>query len=164
MNDEAAHIISKLGLKPLPDEGGFYASTWMSAAKGSDGRATGSAILFLITPEDFSALHRLRMDEVWHYHAGDPGELVRLDPRDGTCRVAVLGPSVEADHVPQAVVPAGEWQGARILPGKASTRGWTLFGCTLSPAWDAGEFDLGNREALAREFPSHAGIIRALTR
>jgi uncharacterized protein len=165
MNAGAHHLISKLGLIPLPGEGGFYKSTWMSADRGPDGSAFGSAILFLITDEDFSALHRLGMDEIWHYHAGDPAELTRLDPRTGSCRVIVLGPDVSGSHVPQAVVPAGNWQGARICPGAAAPScGWTLFGCTLSPAWDEREFELGNREALVLEFPKHAGIIRALTR
>jgi predicted cupin superfamily sugar epimerase len=125
----------------------------------------GSAILFLITEDDFSALHRLGMDEIWQFSAGDPAELVRLDPRAGSCRVCVLGPDIEGGHAPQAVVPSGEWQGARVLPGGTpDARGWTLFSCTVLPAWDEGEFELGRREALVREFPAQAGMIRALTR
>ena len=61
----------------------------------------------------------------------------------------------------QAVVPAGTWQGARLCPGQ---RGWALFGCTVSPAWDEREFELGKRDALLREFPAGAAAIRALTR
>jgi len=165
MNDAAALLISKLRLEPLPGEGGFFAVTWTSAAKDPDGRPSGSAILFLITEADFSALHRLRTDEIWHYHAGDPAELVQLDPGPPDCRIAVLGPDVEGGHVPQAVVPAGAWQGARIRAGGPGTaHGWTLFGCTVSPAWDGKEFELGDRAALEKEFPAQAAIIRALTR
>lgn len=165
MNAEAGRIISRLGLVPLPREGGFFTPAWTSPKKGRDGRALGSAILFLVTEDDFSALHRLGMDEIWQHSAGDPAELVRLDPGTGSCRVCVLGPDVEGGHAPQAVVPSGEWQGARILPrGARDARGWTLFGCTVLPAWDEGEFELGRRDALVREFPAHAGIIRALTR
>lgn len=162
VNAEADRLISKLGLVPLPREGGFYAPTWTSAGKGPGGRAIGSAILFLITEDDFSALHRLGMHEIWHFNAGDPAGLALLDPRAGSCREIVLGADVAGGHQPQALVPPGEWQGARILPG--GSRGWTLFGCTLAPAWDEREFELGSREALVREFPAHAGIIRALTR
>jgi uncharacterized protein len=61
-------------------------------------------------------------------------------------------------------VPAGHWQGARIAPAGQAPRGWTLFGCTLSPAWDAAEFELGERGALEREFPFQHALIRALTR
>jgi predicted cupin superfamily sugar epimerase len=157
-------MISRLGLIPLPREGGFYKSTWTSSAKGSGGRALGSAILFLITKDDFSALHRLSMEEIWHFHAGDPAELTRLDPRTGSGRAIVLGPDVAGGHAPQAVVAAGEWQGARISPGLRRARGWALFGCTVSPAWDEREFELGSREALTRDFPKHSKVIRALTR
>lgn len=165
MNAEAGRLISRLGLVPLPREGGFYAPSWTSPRRGPDGRALASAILFLITPDDFSALHRLGMDEIWQFSAGDPAELVRIDPLAGACRACVLGADVAGGHLPQAVVPSGEWQGARILPGPASpARGWSLFGCTVAPAWDEGDFELGAREALLREFPAHAAIIRALTR
>lgn len=163
MNDEAASLISRLGLAPLPEEGGFFATTWRGAPRGPDGRACGSSILFLITPGDFSALHRLRTDEIWHYHAGDPAELVRLDPATGALEVAVLGPDVAGDHVPQSVARAGVWQGCRIQPSAAS-RGWTLFGCTLAPAWDPEEFELGDRDALAAAFPGHRAWVVALTR
>lgn len=158
-------MISKLGLVPLPMEGGFYAPTWTSPVKAPDGRAFGSAILFLITETDFSALHRLGTDEIWHYHAGDPAELVRLDPRSGSSLLVLLGADVAGGQVPQAVVPAGVWQGARLRPGEpAESRGWALLGCTLAPAWDEREFELGRRDALAREFPANERIVRALTR
>jgi predicted cupin superfamily sugar epimerase len=165
MNAEAGHLISRLGLVPLPKEGGFYARTWTSSRNRADGRACGSAILFLISEDDFSALHRLGMDEIWHFHAGDPAELTLLDPVAGSCRTIVLGSDVGGAHAPQAVVPAGTWQGARLRAAPAAgVRGWALFGCTVSPAWDEREFELGERVALVREFPAHAALVRALTR
>ena len=72
MNAAARALIERLGLAPLPEEGGFFRVTWRGAH--------GSAILFLITPEEFSALHRIAQDELWHFHAGDPVEHVRIDP------------------------------------------------------------------------------------
>jgi len=162
MNAAARQVISKLGLMPLPREGGFYKSTWTSPATGPDGRALGSAILFLMTEVEFSALHRLGMNEIWHFHAGDPAELTRIDPGTGSRLTIVLGPDVAGGHVPQAVVPAGDWQGARLCAG--ATRGWSLLGCTLSPAWDERDFELGSAAALVREFPAHAEVIRSLTR
>jgi uncharacterized protein len=165
VNAEAAHLISKLGMIPLPKEGGFFVSTWISAQRDAHGRPVGSDILFLITADDFSALHRLRTDETWHFNAGDPAELVRLDPRTGSKTIDVLGPDVGDHHKPQATVPAGEWQGARICAdGALPARGWTLFSCTLSPAWVEGEFELGLRESLLRAFPAHQDVVRSLTR
>jgi predicted cupin superfamily sugar epimerase len=161
MNAEAAHLISRLGLVPLPLEGGFYAPTWTSQAKRPDGRAFASSILFLVTEDDFSALHRLGMDEVWQFNGGDPAELIRIDSRTGSCLTSILGPDLVGGHLPQAVVPSGEWQGARI---PRAGRGWTLFSCVVAPAWDEREFELGRREALLGAFPAHAATIRALTR
>jgi predicted cupin superfamily sugar epimerase len=164
MNGEASQLISDLGLAPLPQEGGFFASTWTSPTKLTGGRPCASAILFLITETDFSALHRLGMDEIWHFHAGDPGELALLDPVSGSGRLIVLGPDVPGGHASQAVVPAGTWQGARLRSAVAAPRGWALFGCTVSPAWDEGEFELGRRPDLLAAFPAHAAIVTALTR
>lgn len=165
MNAEAGQLISKFGLVPLPKEGGYFASTWTSPRSGPAERACGSAILFLITDDGFSALHRIVTDEIWHFHAGDPVELVQLDPGAGACRVVVLGADVVGAQMPQAVVRAGVWQGARLQPGRGpGARGWALFGCTLSPAWDEREFELGHRDRLLSEFPGHSALIRALTR
>ena len=165
VNAEARQIISRLGMIPLPVEGGYFAPVWTSTEIGPGGRALGSAILFLITEEDFSALHRLKTDEIWHFHAGDPAELLQLGPGADSASVTILGPDVAGGDAPQAVVPGGRWQGARIRPPQApGSRGWTLFGCTLSPAWDEREFELGSREALLGGFPAHAELVRALTR
>jgi predicted cupin superfamily sugar epimerase len=162
MNAEAEQLISKLGLIPLPEEGGYFAQTWTSSSVGPGGRALGSAILFLITDTGFSALHRLGLEELWHFHAGDPVALTQIDPKADSLRTQLLGPDVTGGHVPQVLVPAGIWQGARLAPG--GRRGWALLGCTLSPAWDQKEFELGQRETLLRDFPAHAGSILALTR
>jgi predicted cupin superfamily sugar epimerase len=162
MNAEAGQLISRLRLVPLPAEGGFFAPTWTSRATMADGRACASAIQFLITETDFSALHRLGMDEVWHFHGGDPAELTLLDPVDGAGRSLVLGPDANAGHESYAVVPAGTWQGARLCPG--ARRGWALFGCTVAPAWEERQFELGRRADLLRDFPAHAAHVTALTR
>jgi predicted cupin superfamily sugar epimerase len=162
MNDPAARLIARLGLQRLPGEGGFFRQTWLSSERDAAGRPLGSAILYLMTPEEFSALHRLRMGEVWHFHAGDAVEHVQLDPRDGGIRRARLGPGVDTAEVPQLVVPGGVWQGARLAPGHR--RGWSLLGCTLAPAWDERDWEAGPRGALTADFPAAAEIIRALTR
>src|ERR1044071_9437046 len=67
-NADAQRIIAELRLAPLAREGGWFRQTWATAA--------GSAIYYLMTPEDFSALHCLSSDEIWHFHAGDPVEHV----------------------------------------------------------------------------------------
>ena len=157
-HDPARALIDRLGLEPLPREGGFFRSTWRSE--------TASAIYFLITPQGFSALHRMTQDEVWFFHAGDPVEQTQLDPRDGSVRVLRLGANVLAREQPQVVVPAGVWQGSRLAPAapSATAQGFALVSCIVSPPWDERDFTLGARVALTREFPTAAPVIAALTR
>lgn len=162
MNTEALKVIAKLGLMPLPREGGFYRLTWISAERLTSGRAAGSAIFFLITRDEFSGLHRMRAEELWHFHAGDAVDHVQLDPADQSLSRTQLGGNVLAGEVPQLIVPGGIWQGAKLAP--RAERGWALLGCTLSPAWDEAEFELAQRNALAREFPLQAELVREFTR
>lgn len=155
MNAAARQLIATLQLEPLPGEGGFFRPTWRNA--------TASAIYFLITPEDFSALHRLAQDELWHFYGGDRVEHVQIDPRNGTSRTTRLGPDILAGDEPQIAVPAGHWQSARIAAGPAAL-GWSLLGCTVSPPWDERGFELGARGDLLACFPAQAAWIHALTR
>jgi predicted cupin superfamily sugar epimerase len=157
MIEPVRRIVEKLRLEPLPKEGGFFRQTWRDAAS--------SAIYFLLTKSEFSALHRLRTPEVWHFYAGDPVEHVQLTAGGVVC--TRLGPDVLAGQLPQLVVPAGVWQGARLPIGWVSSQpphGWALLGCTLAPGWDDGAFELGERAGLLREFPTQAALIQSLTR
>ncbi len=163
VNRAAKKIVARLGLEPLPQEGGFFRQTWVSAAQVAPGRAAGSAIWFLLTPDSFSAWHRVASEELWHFHAGDPVEHLQLDPRLRTVVRTVLGAGVLAGQRPQLVVPGGTWQAARLRTG-ARRRGWALLGCTLTPAWDEREFQLGRRAELSRRFPAAQALIQALTR
>jgi uncharacterized protein len=157
---EAENIIAQLGLQPLPGEGGYYRRTWTGPLQ--EGRPAGTAIYFLITRKAFSALHRLTADEIWHFYAGDPVELVRLDPAGFQPAISTLGPEFSAGQVPQQVVPGGTWQGARLV--EDGTQGWALLGCTMTPGWDDRDFTLGERARLLTDFPAAAEWIDRLTR
>lgn len=160
--DEASKIIAQFGLRPLPAEGGWFRQTWAAPAAGPDGRPAGTAILYLITRDGFSALHRLHLDEVWHFYAGDPVRLVELDPATGQATAVRLGGGLEAGELPQHVVRTGVWQGARLEA--EGGRGWALLGCTLVPGWDERDFELGDRRELLALFPAAQADIEALTR
>jgi predicted cupin superfamily sugar epimerase len=162
VNPEAAAVIAQLALAPLPHEGGFFRQTWIGTDRLANGRAAGGAIYFLMTPPDFSALHRLRIAELWHFYAGDPVEHLQLGPAPGAAVTVTLGPEILGGHVPQLLVPAGAWQGARLAAG--GRRGWALVGTTTSPAWTEADFELGERAGLRRDFPAANTLITALTR
>lgn len=154
MHELARQLIARLGLEPLPHEGGYFRQTWRSDM--------GSAIYFLLTRDSFSALHRLAQEEIWHFHAGATVEHVQLDPKTGAVRVSRVGPEVLAGETPQLVVPAGVWQGARLAADAAAD--YALLSCTLAPPWDERGFELGQRAPLRTAFPAAHTWIDALTR
>jgi len=163
-----AELRSLLGLKPLPHEGGYFVETYRSAEaippvvlppRYGGARSAGTAIYYLLTPDTFSALHRLRSDEVYHFYLGDPVELLLLRP-DGSGEVLALGTNLPSGERPQLVVPQGVWQGSR-LKGAGS---FALMGTTMSPGWDAADFELGRRAELTQQFPAWRGWIERLTR
>ena len=163
MNAEAAKIIRELQLAPLPGEGGYFRRVWESEERVAPDRAASSAILFLLTEDDFSALHRLQEEERWQFHAGDPVEHVMINPSTGALTVNLLGLETTAGQSPQVTVPSRTWQGARLQLG-AGSHGWALVGCTVTPAWRDEEFELGDRARLLREFAALAPWISGLTR
>lgn len=125
-------IIELLGLESHP-EGGHYAETWRHAAAGA--RGAGTAIYFLLGPDEVSAWHRIDADEIWHYYAGAPLEL-RVSPDGERVDTHLLGPDLEAGARPQRRVAARAWQSARSLGD------WSLAGCTVSPAFEFEHFEL----------------------
>ena len=145
----ADEVAALLGLVPLADEGGRWAQTLL------DGDS--SAIHYLLSDGDFSAMHRLDGSEVYHHYAGAPAVLLLLFA-DGSAAEVVLGDDLAAGQRPQVVVPAGVWQGS-------STSGaWTLLGTTMAPPYADAGFTLGRRDDLLAEWPAASERIIELTR
>jgi predicted cupin superfamily sugar epimerase len=166
----ARDLIEYLGLKPLSFEGGYYRETWRAdeavppsglPPRYSAARALGTAIYYLLTdePGQFSALHRVASDEVFHFYLGDPVEMLLLSPA-GNAREIMLGPKILDGQLVQYVVRRGVWQGARLASGGR----FALLGATVAPGFDFQDFELGKRDELVRQYPEHAQLIRALTR
>jgi len=168
----AERVAALLGLEPLPIEGGRYRQTYRSAetlaraalpARYDGPRPHGTAIYYLLRGDDFSALHRLRTDEVYHFYLGRPVDLLLLHP-DGRDETVRLGPDLEAGQRVQAVVPRGAWQGSRLAPPGGDPGDFALLGTTMAPGYDVADFELGERGALLAAYPRRADLIRALTR
>ncbi|MFE7170089.1 cupin domain-containing protein [Streptomyces sp. NPDC057616] len=149
-------LVAHYGLEPLPREGGLYRQTWAGPER-PDGRPEGTAIVALLTASDFSALHRLPTDEVWHHYLGDPLELLLLAP-DGTSSEVVLGPDVLGGQRPQLTVPAGTWMGGRTAGA------WTFFGCTMAPGFTFEGYEHGDAAELTARYPDRAARILRLSR
>ncbi|WP_324790212.1 cupin domain-containing protein [Streptomyces sp. H51] len=151
-------LVAHYRMEPIPREGGLFRRTWEGPER-ADGRPEGTAIVALLTADDFSALHRLPADEVWHFYLGDPLELLLLAP-DGTAASAVLGPDVLHGQQPQLTVPAGTWMGGRVAAGGA----WTFFGCTMAPGFTYAGYEHGDAAALTARYPAEAARIARLCR
>jgi predicted cupin superfamily sugar epimerase len=158
----ADDVIRSLDLRAHPEGGHFrevFRSTLsVASARHDRERSASTAIYFLLRAGEFSALHRVSSDEVWHHYAGDALELFVIDATGA--RTARLGSALSDGERPLFVVPAGVWQAARPVDGKS---GYALAGCTVAPGFDFADFELPTRAALLDLLPAHAELVRALT-
>ena len=141
-------VVELLNLETLPIEGGQWTQTVRDDSS--------SAIYYLITNNDFSAMHRLEVPEVYHYYCGASTQLLLLYP-EGQVSEPVLGSDLTAGERPQIVVPAGVWQGSSTL-GE-----WSLLGTTMSPPYTDEMFKIGSRSHLINGWPTVANRIIQLT-
>jgi predicted cupin superfamily sugar epimerase len=167
MNDAVKRIVERFGLVPHP-EGGFFREVYRSnlvfdhpgipddvAAQ----RSAGTLIYFLLSGTDFSAFHRVRWsDEVWHLYAGGPLEIFTIDAGHELSRSLLTADLVNGE--PTKLIPAGTWQSARPADGAS----WALGGCTVSPGFEFGDFEMPPAAELIGRFPEHESTIRELTR
>ena len=158
----AEEIKALLNLEPHPVEGGSYRRTYTSSGNVTlprGVRAQGTAIYYLLEAETFSEMHMLASDEIFHFYLGDPVEMLQLHP-DGRSALLTLGPDLRAGQNVQLVVPAGAWQGTRLVEGGKVA----LLGCTVTPGFDFADYRSGSYAELAAKWPTEAERIRKLTR
>jgi predicted cupin superfamily sugar epimerase len=147
----AKQVQELLTLQPLEVEGGYFSESYRSPYS--------TAIYYMLTPETFSAMHRLRGDEVYHFYLGDPVEMLMLKA-DGTAEALLLGQNLGAGMRVQHTVPGATWQGSRLAPGGK----FALMGTTMAPGFDPQEYEPGMRDALSAQYPAYAPLIAFLTR
>ncbi len=159
-------LIECLELKEHP-EGGWFRETYRSDEmldrnslpdRYCSGRTFGTSILYLLSRDNFSSMHRLKSDEIFHFYQGYPVYLLRLFP-DGRGDTVVLGTDLDAGHVPQCVVKAGVWQGLYV-EGDGE---YALLGTAVAPSFDFKDFEFGKRAELIDAYPAFADKIKELT-
>jgi predicted cupin superfamily sugar epimerase len=162
----ASQLISQYELQPHP-EGGFYLQTYCSremiAATALPARFNGdryfsTAIYFLLEGNQFSAFHRIKSDEIWHFYAGLPLHIYVLYP-DGKGELLKLGNDPLNGYLFQQMVPAGCWFASKPV----SENGFSFAGCTVAPGFDFTDFELGETAELLKQFPQHEEWIRLLS-
>lgn len=158
MNED---LVAAYGLAPHP-EGGFFRETYRSAetmtTRGGVERPVSTGILFLLPEGEKSRLHRIKSDELWHFHLGGALRLTQISP-EGKVEDFILGPDVKKGQLLQHVVPARYWFGAQPEPGS----GFCFVGCTVAPGFDFADFDLGSRATLLARFPNAQDVVTRLT-
>jgi len=168
MENSIKQWVDKLQLLPHP-EGGFYKENYRSnetlehsciSERFTGSRSMSTAIYFLITAGNFSAFHRIKSDECWHFYTGDPLWVHLINDTTGEYSIIELGSDLSGTGVFQAVVPAGYWFASETKEGGA----FSLVGCTVAPGFDFADFELANRAQLIAQFPAHTTLIQRLTR
>ncbi len=158
----AEEIKKLLNLDPHPVEGGHFRRTYTSAANVELPRGTrpqSTAIYYLLEPGHFSEMHVLDSDEMFHFYLGDPVEMLQLYP-DGGSAVLTLGHDLQANQHLQVQVPAGVWQGTRLVDGSTVA----LLGCTVVPGFNYADYHNASFAELSAKWPEQTERIRALTR
>jgi predicted cupin superfamily sugar epimerase len=158
----AHEIKTLLNLDPHPVEGGFFRRTYTAASTVETPRGTrpqGTAIYYLLEPGHFSELHVLDSDELFHFYLGDPVEMLQLFP-DGSSAVLTLGSDLTSGQHVQHLVPAGVWQGMRLI-GNGTV---ALLGCTVVPGFNYADYHNSTFAELSTRWPEQTARIQALTR
>ena len=144
MND----LVPALNLQPHP-KGGWYRETYRAletvASSGlpsrfDEQRSHASAIYFLLNSESFSALHRLKSDEQWHFHSCSPLTVHVIHP-NGSYAPVKLGPDLVKGETFQAVVPHGYWFGATV----DTPDSYAVVGCSITPGFDFADLNGARR-------------------
>ena len=159
MLPETKALIEHYKFRPLPVEGTLFASTYRSAEELAGGKPYCTAIIAMYCdqPLSQSRFHRLPVDEVWHFYAGDALRLVLLYP-DGSSTDVIMGNDPLKRQLVQFVIPAGVWQAGHMLEGGR----YSLFGCTMALGFTDDMFEGGTRDHLHRLYPNRTRDIDRL--
>lgn len=157
MKTEIERIIKKLDLVPHP-EGGYYRETYRSEEKTKNGkRNLMTSIYFLLTSEHVSHFHRIKSDEIWHYHGGSPLVVHILDAAGH--HEHIVGFDMGKNYFPEFLVPKNTIFGSTVLKKNS----FSLVSCSVAPGFDFADFELFKKEELLNEYPIHEKIIERLT-
>lgn len=161
------YYIKKLGLEKHPEGGWFkevYRSEETTAAAHLPERFKGerhhsTSIYFLLSSNTFSAFHRIKSDELWHFYDGSP-VTIHLINENGEHSMVTLGREIDKGEVLQYAIPHGLWFGAEVVDEDS----FSLVGCTVAPGFHFDDFELAKRDDLAEKYPEHKRIIERLSR
>ncbi len=161
----AQYHIEHLELLPHP-EGGFYKESYRSPGTipasclpDIGDRSFSTAIYFLLEQGDFSAFHRIKSDECWHFYDGGT-LLIHVLQQNGEYVCKKLGRNLKEGELLQFVVPAGAW----FASEPAVESSFALVGCTVAPGFDFADFEMAKEDNLLQLYPKYDSLIQRLCR
>lgn len=164
---KAKEIIGVLGLLPHP-EGGYYKEIYRSGElikktslpeRYNNDRSISTFIYYMLAGEDFSAFHRLKSDEIWHFYSGSRIILHLLNEKKGYSKI-VLGNNLTSGEIPQFVIENGIYFAAEV----SDKSSYSLIGCTVAPGFDFEDFEFADESSLTRSFPWQSKLIKKFCR
>jgi predicted cupin superfamily sugar epimerase len=148
-------------------EGGWYSEVYRSALVfgkeqlpgvfGSERNAC-THIYFLLQKNGFSAFHRIKSDELWHFYDGDPLIIYEIGT-DGKMKEHLLGKDIEKGHSLFCVIKGSNWFASKVADGGE----YGLVGCTVAPGFDFSDFELAEKNVLIRQYPQYTDLINRMT-
>jgi len=112
----------------------------------------------LLEGKQFSAFHRIKSDECWHFYRGIGLHIYILYP-DRSGEIFKLGDELHSGYSHQRVVPAGCWFASKPV----HENGFSFVGCTVAPGFDFADFEMAEKEKLLSEYPRYEEWINMLT-
>jgi predicted cupin superfamily sugar epimerase len=183
VHQESESIINKLNMIELFEEGGYYRETYRSdkhivvncwddksqkdtvyyysnhKKEPSNIRSISTLIYYLLDGEQFSAFHKVKHDEIWHFYKGSSVSLYILTDSKNFLNIQI-GNDLDNNETIQYVIKGDTWFGAEINDKSL----YSLVGCSVSPGFDFRDFELGERDNLKKLYPQHEYLINKLTR
>jgi predicted cupin superfamily sugar epimerase len=161
MSPEVQYWLNQLNLIPHP-EGGYFREVYRSAdllnlSDFSGERSVSTAIYYLLPEGSFSAFHRIRSDECWHFYAGESLSIHIIHP-NGVFETKIIGNQLNSNLHPFAVVPKNAWFAAK------SNGDFSLVGCTVAPGFSFEDYEMAQTKDMILQFPQHQIVIKEFTR
>ena len=159
--NNAKYYVEKLKLQKHP-EGGWFKEVYRSNdliekealnSRFTEKRNVSTSIYFLLEEGDFSAFHRIKSDETWHFYDGRRLEIYEISP-DGELKIHQLGLNLENGELPQITIPHGHYFASK------TTGDFTLVGCTVAPGFDFEDFEMPSKNELFDLYPKQKEIIQ----
>jgi len=174
-------LIVKYKMKPLAFEGGYYTEIFRSGIMldidslpgehhkresnepDESGvlhyRSIGSSILFMVTRDCFSKLHRVPTEEIYNFYFGDPVNMINITEK-GSISFTILGNNIEEGEKFYHIVPKNCWQASNLVEGGI----FAMMGTVMSPGFERSDYEGASeyRSSLLAEHPQHSLLLNKL--